>query len=153
MDKDSYFIPVGYDSLSLLRNFDMNNQLAMLYEDKVAYVKAKNVIKEEEVVCEDINVFLKRYIDKGKKIESARKEEERGSERKIPVVNTFETEEGSNTPVTANYVSNETKPGHTYSQSRDWGKFSDIKKSIKGTSIDSGAIKGSTTEERLVLIN
>jgi dynein light intermediate chain 1 len=71
MDKDSYFIPAGYDSLSVLKNFDIQNELQLLYEDRVPYVKPKNVIKEEEIVCEDVNLFLRRFVDKGQKLTSA----------------------------------------------------------------------------------
>jgi hypothetical protein len=69
MDKDSYFIPTGYDSASVLKNFDIQNDLLLLYEERVPYVKPKNVIKEEEVVCEEVNAFLKRFVDKEKKLE------------------------------------------------------------------------------------
>ena len=71
MDKDSYFIPAGYDSTSVLKNFDIQNELGLLYEDRVPVVKPKNVINEEEITCEDVNVFLKRFVDKGQKIQSA----------------------------------------------------------------------------------
>jgi hypothetical protein len=69
MDRDSYFVPAGYDSLSILRSFDIQNELQLLYEDRVPYVKPKNVIKEEEVQCEDLNLFLKRFVEKSKKLD------------------------------------------------------------------------------------
>jgi hypothetical protein len=74
MDRDSYFVPAGYDSISILKSFDIQNELQYLYEDRVPYTKPKNVIKEEEVLCEDLNLFLKRFIEKTKKLDpSARR--------------------------------------------------------------------------------
>lgn len=58
IEKDSYFIPSGYDSAATIKNFDTQGHLTMLYEDKVPYVKPKNIIKEDEVGCEDLNSFL-----------------------------------------------------------------------------------------------
>jgi len=65
MDKDSYFIPSGYDSLSTLKSFDIQEHIQLLYDERVPFVKPKNVIKEEEVLCEDIVSFLNRIKDKG----------------------------------------------------------------------------------------
>ncbi len=69
MDRDSFFVPAGYDSAPLLRDFDIQNELESLYEDRVPYIKPKNVIKEEEVMCEDVNIFLKKFVEKGKKMD------------------------------------------------------------------------------------
>lgn len=57
-DKDSYFLPVGYDTLTILKGSDINGDLDKLYEERIPYVKPKNVMKEEEVVCQDISAFL-----------------------------------------------------------------------------------------------
>jgi hypothetical protein len=45
----------------------MNQELSKLYEERVPQVKPKNVIKEDEVVCEDINSFLNRLRSMVKK--------------------------------------------------------------------------------------
>jgi hypothetical protein len=67
MDKDSYFVPASYDSLPVLRSFDFRNDLRILYDERIYPIKQKSLTKEEEVVCEDINLFLKRFLDKNKK--------------------------------------------------------------------------------------
>lgn len=67
-DKDSYFVPAGYDSAAMLKDFDMQEDLKLLYEERVPPVKPKNVYKEEEeVVCEDLNNFLGKFRDKNRK--------------------------------------------------------------------------------------
>ncbi len=69
MDKEAYFVPAGYDSLAVLKSFDIRNDLRTLYDERIYPVKQKNMLKEEEVVCEDLNLFLKRFIDKTKKFD------------------------------------------------------------------------------------
>jgi hypothetical protein len=64
MDKDAYFIPAGYDSLPLLRNNDVSNDLSKLYEERVPYVKPKNIVREEEIICEDLSTFLSKFTKK-----------------------------------------------------------------------------------------
>ena len=59
-EKESFFIPAGYDSLSALRNSDTQNMLNVLYDEKIPVVKPKTYVKEEEIVCEETNVFLAR---------------------------------------------------------------------------------------------
>ena len=66
MDKDAFFVPAGFDSLQLLKSNDVNNDLTKLYEEKIPYIKPKNIIREDEVICEDINSFLTKYKNKGK---------------------------------------------------------------------------------------
>ena len=69
IDKDAYFIPSGYDSLSALKNSDTQGFLEVLYDERIPPEKTKNVIKEEEIVCEDTNVFLgKLKTEKGKSL-------------------------------------------------------------------------------------
>lgn len=57
-EKESYFIPAGYDSLSALKNSDTQNMLSILYDEKLPVVKPKTYVNEDEIVCEDTNVFL-----------------------------------------------------------------------------------------------
>jgi hypothetical protein len=61
MDKDAYFIPAGYDSLPLLKNNDISYDLAKLYEERIPYTKPKNIVREEEIICEDISAFLSKF--------------------------------------------------------------------------------------------
>lgn len=66
LDKDSYFIPAGYDSLTLLKGSDISNDLSKLYEDRIQTPKQKNILKEQEVQCEDISIFLNAWRDNRK---------------------------------------------------------------------------------------
>ena len=66
MDKDSFFIPAGYDSLTILKSFDMNNDLAKIYEERIPEIKPKNLVKEQEVICEDISAILNSIRDNKK---------------------------------------------------------------------------------------
>jgi hypothetical protein len=69
MDKDGYFMPAGYDTLQVLKSFDIRNDLRTLYDERILPVKQKSLAKEEEVICEDLNLFLKRFVDKTKKLD------------------------------------------------------------------------------------
>ena len=66
MDKDAFFVPAGFDFLQLLKSNDVNNDLNKLFEEKITFIKPKNIIREEDVICEDINSFLAKYKNKGK---------------------------------------------------------------------------------------
>jgi len=66
LDKDSFFIPAGYDSLTILKSFDMNNDLAKIYEERIPEIKPKNLVKEQEVICEDISAILNSIRDNKK---------------------------------------------------------------------------------------
>ena len=57
-EKDSFFIPAGYDSLTALKNSDMQNMLSVLYDERIAAPKEKGYINEEEIICEEMNTFL-----------------------------------------------------------------------------------------------
>ena len=69
MDKDSYFVPAGYDTLEVLKSYDIKNDLKTIYDEKIFPAKQKSVVKEEEVICEDLNSFLKKFVDKTKKLD------------------------------------------------------------------------------------
>lgn len=56
--------------MTLLKGFDVNNDLAKIYEEKIPYIKPKNLVKEQEVICEDISVFLNQYRDTKKQYPS-----------------------------------------------------------------------------------
>lgn len=52
--------------MTLLRGFDISNDLQKLYEERIPQPKQKNIIKEQEVICEDISVFLNAWRDNKK---------------------------------------------------------------------------------------
>lgn len=52
--------------MTLLKGFDLNNDLAKLFEEKIPPIKQKNIIKDQEVVCEDLSVFLNAWRDNKK---------------------------------------------------------------------------------------
>lgn len=59
VDRDCYFIPSGYDNLSLLKGFDLTLDLEKLYEERIPKTKVKS----------QVNVFIlsakkKRFIVK-----------------------------------------------------------------------------------------
>jgi dynein light intermediate chain 1 len=141
-DKDSYFIPAGYDSLTILKNCDHQNELSLLYEDRVPIAKSKNIINEEEIVCEDVNVFLKRYVDKGQKVTATKRNIEYTTEDNRQTVSLedkaskFDIKEDM---IRDNYASN--------------GKvnFDIFKQSNKNPSMDlSSFAKNATTADKLV---
>lgn len=136
MDKDSFFIPSGYDSLTTLKNFDINNHLAMLYEERVPYVKPKNVIKEEEIMCEDTQVFLGKYRTT-KKTTAFHAEkshvqetttEERSSIQRGVTVNDVNTKED----LQKDYLSNSNKANTKV----DFGQFYGSNNTTKNPSLD-----------------
>ena len=69
LDREAYFIPAGYDSLTLLQsNEEQKNYLKESYENKITPV-IKKTTPEEDIPCEDTNSFfesLKKLGVKGK---------------------------------------------------------------------------------------
>lgn len=63
IDKESYFIPSGYDSLSLLKSFDIQNNLDQIYSERIGIQKTKVTQAEDEVQCEDSQQFFKKFWD------------------------------------------------------------------------------------------
>ena len=58
IDRDSFFIPSGFDSLQTLKESDINEYLNILYEEKIQKEAEKNIPIEDEIICEDTNLFL-----------------------------------------------------------------------------------------------
>lgn len=52
--------------MTLLKGFDINNELSKIYEERIPAIKQKNIIKEQEVICEDMSVFLNAWRDNKK---------------------------------------------------------------------------------------
>lgn len=61
IDKESFFIPAGYDSLNLLNSFDVQNDLSKIYSERINSSKVHVKATEEEVVCEESQAFLKKF--------------------------------------------------------------------------------------------
>ena len=62
-DKNSYFIPSGYDRLSVLKSNDSQHDLDYEYTDKIKEEKEENII-EDEIKCENVSDFLKKVKDR-----------------------------------------------------------------------------------------
>ena len=60
IDKEAYFIPAGYDNLTLLESNDEKKQyLKEPYENKITFEKKNKINKEEaDIQCEDTNTFF-----------------------------------------------------------------------------------------------
>ena len=58
IDRDSFFIPSGFDSLQTLKESDINEYLNILFEEKIQKEAEKNIPIEDEIICEDTNLFL-----------------------------------------------------------------------------------------------
>jgi hypothetical protein len=155
MDKDSYFVPAGYDTLEVLRSYDIKNDLKTLYDEKIFPAKQKSVAKEEEVICEDLNSFLKKFVDKTKKLDD-----------KMSKMQIGNAPGESKTDYSSNTVSQNTEAGADYkskmsnlSSGRDIEKENssskvnfDIFKQSAGSSSKLAEVNESkmTTEEKLV---
>lgn len=44
-----------------MASFDVIGDLGKLYSDRITSVKSKSTVNEEEISCEDTQIFLKRY--------------------------------------------------------------------------------------------
>jgi type IV secretory pathway TrbL component len=89
----------------------MNQELSKLYEERVPQVKPKNVIKEDEVVCEDINSFLNRLRSMVKKTNisshNIREFMNQGENNRSPTHKTQISMTDSEVKETSNYTTNE----------------------------------------------
>lgn len=61
IEKDSYFIPAGYDSSPLLASYDLQGDLSKIFNEKISNVKQRQANNEDELVCEDVQNFLKKF--------------------------------------------------------------------------------------------
>ena len=64
IDKNSYFIPSGYDRFSVLRSNDMNKDLDFEYSDVIKEEKEDEAKEEAEIKCEKISDYLKKVKDR-----------------------------------------------------------------------------------------
>jgi hypothetical protein len=62
-DKTSYFIPSGYDRLSVLKSNDSQHDLDSEYKDVIKEVKEEEVT-EDEIHCEKLSDFLKKIKER-----------------------------------------------------------------------------------------
>ena len=63
IDKNSYFIPSGYDRLTVLKSNDSQHDLDYEYTDIIKEEKEEEII-EEEVICEKVSDFFKKVKDR-----------------------------------------------------------------------------------------
>lgn len=64
IDKDSYFIPCGYDSLGIIKTGDTSGDLNKIFEEEIKNKnKQENKKDENEIICEDTSDFLKSIKD------------------------------------------------------------------------------------------
>ncbi len=61
IEKDAYFIPAGYDSTPLLASYDIQGDLSKIYNEKISTIKQKQTNNDEELICEDVQNFLKKF--------------------------------------------------------------------------------------------
>ena len=62
-DKNAFFIPSGYDRLSVLKNSDTDQELDYEFTDVIKEEKEENIV-EDEIVCEKVSDFLKKVKDR-----------------------------------------------------------------------------------------
>ena len=138
MDRDSYFVPAGYDSITVLKNFDMQNELMMLFEERVPAIKQKNLLKEDEIVCEDVNTFLKRFVDKIQKGQTTRRN-----------ISDYGTED-----LTKNFTTNDEKEkikqeeNYTSNSKVNFDIFKN--NNVKTPSMDISSVKTTSTADKIV---
>ena len=59
-DKNSYFIPSGYDRLSVLKSNDTQNDLNHDYADQIKGEKEEDTKMEDEIKCEKLSDYLQK---------------------------------------------------------------------------------------------
>ena len=68
IEKEAYFIPAGYDDLTLLKsNEEIKKYLEESYEDRIKKENNEKQIIEEDIQCEDTNTFFESLKNKGVK--------------------------------------------------------------------------------------
>lgn len=87
IDKESYFIPAGYDSLSLLNSFDVQNDLSKIYSERINSSKSITKPFEDEIMCEDSQAFMKKFYGQQPSIGIG--QTSRNKAEKQPSENTF----------------------------------------------------------------
>lgn len=64
IDKNSFFIPSGYDRLSVLKSNDSQHDLDYEYSDQIKQEKEEDTIVEDEIKCEKLSDYLKKIKDR-----------------------------------------------------------------------------------------
>ena len=100
IEKEAYFIPSGYDDLNLLNsNEEVKKYLEESYEEKIKKESNEKKVIEEDIQCEDTNVFfefLKKKGVKGKENILKKKEQLNSSsieQKKKEIINDIKKEE------------------------------------------------------------
>ena len=64
IDKNSFFIPAGYDRLSVLKSSDSQSDLDYEFTDVIKEEKEEETMIEVEFLCENISDYLKKIKDR-----------------------------------------------------------------------------------------
>ena len=64
IDKNSFFIPSGYDRLSVLKSNDSQHDLDYEYSDQIKQEKEEDTIVEDVIKCEKLSDYLKKIKDR-----------------------------------------------------------------------------------------
>ena len=64
IDKNSFFIPSGYDRLSVLKSNDSQHDLDYEYTDQIKEQKEEDIFFEDEIVCEKLTDYLKKIKER-----------------------------------------------------------------------------------------
>ena len=64
IDKNSFFIPAGYDRLSVLKSSDTQSDLDYEFTDIIKEEKEEEEKIEEEILCENMSDFLKKVKER-----------------------------------------------------------------------------------------
>ena len=60
IDKNSYFIPSGYDRLSVLKSNDTQKDLDCEFSDQIKGEKEEDTKMEDEIKCEKLSDYLQK---------------------------------------------------------------------------------------------
>ena len=97
IEKEAYFIPAGYDDLTLLKsNEEIKKYLEESYEDRIKKENNEKQIIEEDIQCEDTNTFfesLKKKGVKGKDNKMKSKDILNIEQKKSEIINEIKKEE------------------------------------------------------------
>ena len=64
IDKNSFFIPAGYDRLSILKSSDTQSDLDYEFTDIIKEEKEDEEMIEDEILCENMSDFLKKVKER-----------------------------------------------------------------------------------------
>ena len=128
IDKEAYFIPAGYDNLTLLKsNDEKKNYLKESYENKITPTaeKKNKSNKDEDIQCEDTNTFFETLKQMGIKDNTAK--------NKLLTANSFVEYKKKNFDISdiKNYETNISSNKNVKNFADKEKKYEDTRKAIK----------------------